>query len=123
MRNEIVNELKKCVDVVIPTSAEQEDCIIIPKLKPLDAYKLQPNKCYILRVNATAANNDTLKVNWNKNQELCHEYLKACFSLRLAKMCKFDAIGYDYVNQQDINYIYQDFWLPQESFEIIEELD
>lgn len=123
MRKAICDELAKCKDARIPAVNSDEVSIIIPKLKPLDAYRMKENKCYLIHIFDSAVNNETLKVNWNRNQKILHPYMKACFSMRMARMCKFDGIGYDEINHEDTSYTYQDLWIPEDSFEIIEDLD
>ena len=123
MRKAIDRELAKCKDARIPKIDPDQISVIIPKLKPLDAYRMKENKCYLIHIFDSAIQNETLRVNWNRNQQILHSHIKACFSMRMARMCKFDGIGYNEINHEDTSHVYQDLWLPEDSFEIIEDLD
>ena len=122
MNKFIIEQLKKCKVARVPQYTDNTTMIYIPfQGVNSNDILMQKNKYYIIKVNK-AKITDTVMINWNKNINIVSDYLMVTFIKSLSNMRCFDGCGYNIVDKCALNDIYYNIWLPNNSFEIIDEL-
>lgn len=112
MRKIIENQLKQVRLADLSNYNSETGICIIPKYsKP--TYDI--GKCYIIKIPAHLINNpmSVLSTNWNHGNSPKCEYIKAYVSKYSGKMIYVDSIGFDIVNNKDLNIMWSG-WLPMD---------
>ena len=120
----IKQQLKNCRIARVPEFDDSAEQIIIRRGSDYNISPYQIGKCYLIEladyiINPPADFN--LADNWNQGKIPKYKYYKCEIKQITGKMVKFMGFGYDIVNNQDSNYVWEG-WAPQKGIKIIEEL-
>ncbi len=126
MNKIILNELNKCQDLNIPSYDDSTTQLIIEKSnkQPSDI-SLQIGGKYIIQLANYIVNppeNFTLQDNWNKGIIPKSNVLKCELTNIMGKMIKIRGNGFDITNRINKDDYYDELWLPQKGFTIIEKV-
>lgn len=123
--NKIVeDQLKKVKVADLPPYDECTLHLTIPKKVNGPTSDFVVNNCYLIQLEDYLVHpyeGFTLHDNWNKGIPPKHNFLKVCVLQVMGKMIKLNTVGYDYVNKQDTNDVWEG-WLPRKGIKILEVL-
>lgn len=111
-------QLKKVEKADLSHYDADANVYMIPKKNEI---KIEVNKCYLVELQDTIFDNESLKTNWNNGNMPKHKYLKVDVSNIMAKMIKVVSVAYDYEKQQDIPYFWNG-WLTLNELKVIQEI-
>lgn len=121
----IKSQLDKCRVANIPQYDDSTTELLITKGTKVAVSPYQVNKCYIVELAdhiVHPSEDSTLASNWNRGIVPKHKYYKCVIMQVMGKMVKITGCGYDLLNDQDTNDMW-DGWVPQSGIQIIKELD
>ena len=121
--NKIIEEqLRKCRVAVVPEFTDTATHIYINKVNVILPTNMLYNRVYLIKIKDSVRLNDALAFNWNGGRKPMCTYYKAEKVSEIGNMIKLNGVA---VDDKTGDYIYnQPFYgyLPNDGFEIIEEV-
>lgn len=117
----IRKELTKAMVADLTHYDETKNEFIIPKFKQV---KLNENEYYLLKLDDVLLREDGMEIlinNWNKGSVPPFKYMKVGVDKVLGKMVLINGLGYDYVNNTDLDEMWAG-WLPVTHVEVVSKL-
>ena len=124
MNKYVKEQLSKVKVAELPPYDDTTVSMFIPKIACGGGSGVLRDHCYLIQVEPYIINPPegfTLHDNWNSGIVPKHQFMKAVVCQVMGKMIKVDALGFDYENNRDIDYMWTG-WLPTKSIKIIKEL-
>lgn len=124
MNNIIKEQLNKCKVAYIPPFDDNTTLIHIKPISKIESNQVLLNHYYLIELEDYIINpppNFDLHINWNNNIIPKSKGMKCEIIQIMGKMVKINGVGFDLINNNDLNVIWGG-WLPMKSFKVIKEL-
>ena len=127
--NKIIKEqLNKC-NIELPEYTEDTTHLFIIKKSnntTQNEIVLEKDNYYIIEIARFIlypSDNFTLDSNWNKGIRTKSKYMLVTPIKFIGKMICFDGCGYDLQNNESLDDVYNEYWLPSKGFKIVKKYE
>ena len=121
----IKDQLERCRVAKLPYYDEDTTTLMIPKGSAEEVNPYQVHKCYLLQLEEYIVNpppDFSLHTNWNNGIKPVDKCMKAYVIQDIGKMVKLKCIGFNVLDNKDLNTNWTG-WCPKKSIKIIKEID
>lgn len=122
MNSIIKDQLSKCRVAVIPQFEDTVTHICISKINKVQTENMVSNRVYLIRVKPSVKTNDTIAFNWNNGLKPLYEYYKVEKVGVVGNMIKVNGFAVDTETGDSIYTKPFYGYLPNDGFEILEEV-
>lgn len=124
MNNIIKKQLENVKIANLPDWDSNTTHLIIKKGQRLDSEAVQIDHYYLIELADYVINEPegfSLSSNWNNGITPKDKNMKCCVTSLMGNMIKIDGVGFDVVNQKDLNSTFSG-WVPKKAIKIKKEL-